>query len=203
MKIKRFIGGNLESNGYVIYQAAGGECFVIDPGYNYRVFQQYIDENGLKLKGILLTHHHYDHVGAVDKLKDVYGCPVYLHRGDEALYGKRVDCLMEDGDTFDLEGETIEVISTPGHTKGSVCFYSQKSRLAFTGDTIFDVDIGRIDLEGGCEEDMINSILGKVDRWGNDVFIYPGHGDGCTMKKVREKNDEFLYIKENCKPSSV
>lgn len=203
MKIKRFIGGNLESNGYVIYQAAGGECFVIDPGYNYRVFQQYIDENGLKLKGILLTHHHYDHVGAVDKLKDVYGCPVYLHRGDEALYGKRVDCLMEDGDTFDLEGETIEVISTPGHTKGSVCFYSQKSRLAFTGDTIFDVDIGRIDLEGGCEEDMINSILGKVDRWENDVFIYPGHGDGCTMKKVREKNDEFLYIKENCKPSSV
>lgn len=203
MKIKRFIGGNLESNGYVIYQAAGGECFVIDPGYNYRVFQQYIDENGLKLKGILLTHHHYDHVGAVDKLKDVYGCPVYLHRGDEALYGKRADCLMEDGDTFDLEGETIEVISTPGHTKGSVCFYSQKSRLAFTGDTIFDVDIGRIDLEGGSEEDMINSILGKVDRWENDVFIYPGHGDGCTMKKVREKNDEFLYIKENCKPSSI
>lgn len=108
---------------------------------------------------------------------------------------------MEDGDLLDLDGELIKVINTPGHTKGSVCFYSEKSKLAFTGDTIFDIDIGRVDLEGGCEADMIDSILNKVDKWENDITIYPGHGDSCTMKKVREKNDEFLYIIKNFKRS--
>ncbi|MFQ7473201.1 MAG: MBL fold metallo-hydrolase [Anaerovoracaceae bacterium] len=201
MKIKRFIGGSLESNGYIIYQNINGSCFVIDPGYNFKIFQDYIDSNALKLKGILLTHHHYDHVGAVEKLKDIYDCPVYLHREDCDLYGKSVDCLMEDGDLLDLDGELIKVINTPGHTKGSVCFYSEKSKLAFTGDTIFDIDIGRVDLEGGCEADMIDSILNKVDKWENDITIYPGHGDSCTMKKVREKNDEFLYIIKNFKRS--
>ena len=68
MKIERFIGGMLESNGYVIYQKDGGNCYVIDPGYNHRVFEECIDKHQLHLKGILLTHHHYDHVGAVEKL---------------------------------------------------------------------------------------------------------------------------------------
>lgn len=192
MKIKRFIGGMLESNGYVIYQQDEGDCYVIDPGYSPNVFTDFIKEHSLNIKGILLTHHHYDHVGAVERLKDALDCPVYLHREDCDMYKKQVDVYMEDGDVIDLDGETIKVVSTPGHTRGSVCFFSEKSKLAFTGDTVFNVDLGRTDLEDGSEADMRKSICDIIDKWGNDIMIYPGHGDGCTMKTVRKINREFI-----------
>ncbi len=194
MKIKRFIGGILESNGYVLYQQEGGACYVVDPGYSSKTFINYIEEMGLELKGILLTHYHSDHVGAVRKLSDHFDCPVALHRGDMDLYRDRVDIPLEDGMAFDLEGETIAVVHTPGHTSGSVCFYSEKSKLAFTGDTIFNVDLGRTDLQGGSEQEMINSCREIIDKWSNEIFIYPGHGDGCNMKKVRKINHEFISI---------
>lgn len=196
MKIKRFIGGMLESNGYVIFQKEGGEAFLIDPGYNSKVFIEYIKAHDFTLKGILLTHHHYDHVGAVERVKDVFDCPVYLHRRDCDMYRKKVDVYMEDGDILYLEDEAIKVINTPGHTHGSVCFYSEKSRLCFTGDTIFNVDLGRTDLEDGSENEMRDSIVNIIDKWPNDIMIYPGHGDGCTMKKVRKINNEFLELTE-------
>lgn len=194
MKIKRFIGGMLESNGYIIYQEKGRECFLIDPGYNAKVFISFIEENDLKLKGILLTHHHYDHVGAVERVRNVYDCPVYLHREDCDMYGKDVDVYMEDGDLIYLEDEEIKVISTPGHTKGSVCFFCAKSKVCFTGDTIFNVDLGRTDLEDGSEKQMRESIINIIDKWAGDIMIYPGHGDGCTMKTVRRINTEFLEV---------
>lgn len=196
MKIKRFIGGMLESNGYVIFQKEGGEAFLIDPGYNSKVFIEYIKAHDFTLKGILLTHHHYDHVGAVERVKNVFDCPVYLHRRDCDMYRKNVDVYMEDGDILYLEDEAIKVINTPGHTHGSVCFYSEKSRLCFTGDTIFNVDLGRTDLEDGSENEMRDSIINIIDKWPNDIMIYPGHGDGCTMKKVRKINNEFLELTE-------
>ncbi len=194
MKIKRFIGGILESNGYVLYQNEGGSCYVVDPGYSSKTFIKYIEEMGLCLKGILLTHYHSDHVGAVAKLSAHFDCPVALHREDMDLYGDNVDIPLEDGMSFDLDGETISVVHTPGHTSGSVCFYSEKSKLAFTGDTIFNVDLGRTDLRGGSENDMIRSCKEIIDKWSNEIFIYPGHGDGCNMKKVRKINHEFLII---------
>ena len=72
--------------------------------------------------------------------------------------------------------------------------FSEKSRAAFTGDTIFDVDIGRMDLEGGSEKDMAESLKNVVDKWENDIIIYPGHGDSSSMKKVRQVNSEFRYM---------
>lgn len=196
MKIQRFTGGILESNGYVLYQSEGQTSYIIDPGYNSKVYLDYLKKNNLKLEGILLTHHHYDHTGAVDRIKKELDCPVYMHRADCDMYKKPVDVYMEDGDVIDLGGEKLTVISTPGHTRGSVCFFSAKSRVAFTGDTIFNVDLGRTDLEDGSEEEMRHSIIDIIDRWDNDIMIYPGHGDGCTMKKVRKINKEFNDIVE-------
>lgn len=196
MQIKRFIGGSLESNGYVIYQRESGSCYVIDPGYEPDKFIQYIKEKNLMMQGILLTHHHHDHVGAVDKLKDVFDCPVYLHREDMDVYKAPVEYPLEDGEIIMLENEPIRVIHTPGHTRGSVCFYSEKSKLAFTGDTIFNVDLGRTDLFDGSEDDMMHSCRSIIDKWSNEIYIYPGHGDGCNMKKVRKINLEFLQLVE-------
>jgi glyoxylase-like metal-dependent hydrolase (beta-lactamase superfamily II) len=194
MKIKRLIGGNLESNGYVIYDKEQGKCFVIDPGYNGEKYLKIIEDLGLALKGILLTHHHYDHVGGVEKIREATGCPVCIHRADADLYKKRADILLEDGYTLTLGEETIRVIHTPGHTKGGVCFYSEQSKLAFTGDTIFNVDLGRTDLGDGSPREMENSIRNIIDKWSNEITIYPGHGDPCTMKYVRQYNQEFLDI---------
>lgn len=194
MKIKRFIGGILQSNGYVIYQEDGDVCYVIDPGYSAGNFVKFIEQKQLKPAGILLTHHHYDHTGAVDKLKDHYDCPVYLHRCDMDLYKKEVEEPLEDGQVILLGDEVIRTVHTPGHTAGSVCFYSEKSKLVFTGDTIFNVDLGRTDLEDGSEDDMVRSCRDIINGWSNEIFIYPGHGDGCNMKKVRRINQEFLKI---------
>ena len=196
MKIKRFTGGTLESNGYVLYVREGGSCFIIDPGYDPKVFLVYIRDMKLDLKGIILTHHHYDHTGAVDRIKNETGCPVYLHREDCDMYGNQVDVYMEDSDIIDLDGVQLEVIHTPGHTRGSVCIFDGKDRVCFTGDTIFNVDLGRTDLEDGSEEQMVRSITEIIDRWPNDIMIYPGHGDGCTMKKVWKINREFTDIIE-------
>ena len=194
MKIKRLIGGNLKSNGYIIYDNEGGTGYIIDPGYNAQKFLKEIAALRIKLLGILLTHHHYDHVGAVDAIVKATDCPVFLHRDDCDMYGKHSDHMLEDGETLFLGDEEIRVIHTPGHTRGGVCFYSEKSKLAFTGDTIFNVDLGRTDLTDGSESEMADSIRSRIALWGNDITIYPGHGDPATMKYVRKHNQEFLAL---------
>ncbi len=193
MKIKRFIGGHLESNGYVIYQKQGGPAYIIDPGYSAEVFLNYLSENSLDLQGIILTHHHYDHVGGVAKISMETGCPVYLHRNDLNQYKGRVDKVMEDGDSIFLEEEELKVIHSPGHTEGGICLYSEKSKVVFTGDTLFNVDIGRTDLDDGSPDKMEKTMKTIVNAWSNEITIYPGHGDSCTMKFVRANNPEFLY----------
>lgn len=194
MKIKRLIGGNLESNGYILYDREGGSCFIVDPGYHPDHFLKKVKELRLSVQGILLTHHHYDHVGGVDKIVGATGCKVYLHRGDVDIYKNRVDVALEDGNILMLGDEEILVVHTPGHTKGGVCYYSEKSKLAFTGDTIFNVDLGRTDLKDGEEQEMICSVRDIINQWTNEIVIYPGHGDPCNMKYVRKYNREFLEI---------
>lgn len=192
MKIKKFTGGLLESNGYVLYRNEGGACYVIDPGSSSRSFITYIEKMKLDLKGILLTHHHSDHVAAVRKIREHFECPVAIHRQDMDRYRQPVDISLENDMIFDLDGEKIRVIHTPGHTAGSVCFYSEKSKLVFTGDTIFDTDLGRTDLPGGNEAELVSTCRDIIDKWNNEIFIYPGHGPECNMKKVRKYNMEFI-----------
>ncbi|MEG1929721.1 MAG: MBL fold metallo-hydrolase [Anaerovorax sp.] len=194
MRIKRIIGGNLESNGFIIFQKEGGDCYIIDPGYNGEAYLKKVKDLSLRLKGILLTHHHYDHVGGVQKIKNATDCPVSIHRCDSDLLKFQADIHLEDGEKLFLEEEEIQVIHTPGHTMGSVCFYSEKSKLVFTGDTIFNVDLGRTDLVDGDQQAMESSIVNIINEWGNDMTIYPGHGDSCNMKFVRKNNREFLDI---------
>jgi hydroxyacylglutathione hydrolase len=197
MKIKRLIGGTLESNGYIVYDPNQRECYIIDPGYNGERFVKEVEALDLKVKGILLTHHHYDHVGGVAKIKEATGCPVHLHRADTDIYKKEVDVMQEDGDVLTFGDEELVVMHTPGHTKGSVCYYSEKKKLAFTGDTIFNVDIGRTDLEDGSPEEMKATMLNVINKWSNEIVIYPGHGDSCTIKYVRKHNQEFIDAVNN------
>ena len=196
MKIKRFMCGPILEDGYIIYHQDGGGCYIIDPGYQPKGYLDYLRDHSLTCRGILLTHHHDDHTGAVDTLADALECPVFMHELDTYRYRGRVDHALSDGDIIDLDGEDIKVLLTPGHTRGSVCFYSEKSKVCFTGDTIFDTDLGRTDLSDGSEKEMIASIRNVVSRWGNDIHIYPGHEGDATMKQVRKYNTEYLAIME-------
>ena len=194
MEIKRFIGGILEANGYVISDPDSGECWIIDPGYRPKVFSQYVIKQGLHPQGILLTHHHSDHTGGAALVRRSLDCPVYLHRADCDAYGEHVDVYLEGGEGLALGEERFQVLHTPGHTKGSVCFLFRKSRCCFTGDFVFNVDLGRTDLADGSEEEMERSILQEAERWTGDITIYPGHGDDCIMRTVRRINQEYIDI---------
>lgn len=192
MKIERLIGGSLEANGYIIYDKDGGEAFIIDPGYNANRYIDFVKEHNLNVKGILLTHHHYDHVGAVDKVKNTLGVPVYIHRADLNEYKRNADILLDGGETLTFGDEELTVLSTPGHTAGGVCFFSEKSKVVFTGDTIFNIDIGRTDFSDGSPWDMKDTMNDVINKWENDIVIYPGHGDSANMKFVRAHNTEFI-----------
>lgn len=193
MEIKRFIGGILEANCYVI-SSREKECYIIDPGYNPGRIIKYIEEKDFAPKGVILTHHHNDHSGAAAKIRKELDCPVIIHRMDADMLKTEADAFAEDGDAFSLGDEKLRVIHTPGHTRGGICIMASKSRVCFTGDTIFNVDLGRTDLEDGSEAEMRRSILDVCNKWGNDITIYPGHGDPAGMKTVRKINREFLDI---------
>lgn len=193
MNIKRLIGGTLESNGYIIYQKQGGAAYIIDPGYSPEKFLKFLREEKLSLRGIILTHHHYDHTGGVAKLSAETDCPVYIHQRDADLYGEPAE-FLQDGDTFDLDGEELQVIHTPGHTEGGICLVSKKSRVAFTGDTLFYNEVGRVDLQDGDLEKMRRSLNDIINRWDNDITVWPGHGKEAQMKRIRRENPEFLEL---------
>ena len=198
MKIERIICGSLASNCYIIYRKDGGSAYIIDPGYDIKRTQDFIKEHDLKVKAVLLTHVHYDHSGKANNLADHYGVDVCAQREelDHFKGGERlsVDRLFEGGETLDLDGEIISVLHTPGHSAGGLCFYSEKSRVAFTGDTIFNVDLGYTHFAGGSAARMKGSLINVVNKWGNDVRIYPGHGDSAAMSYVRKVNHEFLEM---------
>ena len=203
MIIKRFIGGILQANCYVISPSkyedhAKAPCFIIDPGYDPKKVIKYIEEENLAPEGIILTHHHVDHSGNAAYLRKELGCPIMIHREDADMFREGADSFLEDGDVLTLskgrKDLKLQVLHTLGHTRGGVCLMSQRDKVCFTGDTIFNVDLGRTDLEDGSEAEMVRSIKDVVDQWGNDVTIYPGHGDPATMKTVRKINREFLEI---------
>ncbi|MBR0455229.1 MAG: MBL fold metallo-hydrolase [Firmicutes bacterium] len=197
-------------------------CFIIDPGYDPGKIIKYIKNKNLSPEGIILTHHHVDHSGYADRVRKELDCPIMIHREDADRFAEGADIFLEDGDVLTLckdskyckdngngcgqgngdscakgkERGTVKltVLHTPGHTRGGICLMAARDRICFTGDTIFNVDLGRTDLDDGSYEEMVSSIMNVIDKWENDITIYPGHGDPATMKKVRKINLEFLEI---------
>ncbi|QXM05443.1 MBL fold metallo-hydrolase [Crassaminicella indica] len=210
MRLERLIVGMLETNGYILYDENMLEALIIDPGDEAKTFVEYISRNRLKPIGIILTHYHYDHIGAVLDLRKKYSMPVYIHKKDEeglkdpcinhsvSSFRKSIsiipDQTLKDGDTIKTSWVTLEIIHTPGHTPGGICIKVKNKNIIFTGDTIFNIDLGRTDLEGGDYHAMKNSIRNKVSKWSDDMMIYPGHGDLASMADVKKKNMEYLDI---------
>ena len=174
MNIKRIITGYLDENCYIL--TIDNECLIVDPGDNYEKLKNEIGKN--KVLGILLTHNHFDHVGAVSDIKRDYNCMVYSCRN------------LKEEETI-ISNFKFNVIYTFGHTSDSISFYFQEDKIMFTGDFLFKGTVGRWDLPTGNMEDMHIS-LNKMKTYPKDIIIYPGHGE-CTILSYELDNNEYLF----------
>jgi len=205
LKFVRLPVGAYEGNCYFIWDEETKQGFVVDPGAAEYKIVDFIHEKHLKIDKILLTHGHSDHIAGVDMLREATGAKVYIHRLDanymteadknlskmtgQALVLKPADVLLEDGDEIEaLEGLTLKVLHTPGHTPGSICFVGDGFILS--GDTLFKGSIGRTDFPGGSYEDMLKSIE-KLKRCPDTLLVLPGHFDTSTMAFEKKNNPYF------------
>ncbi len=201
-----FAGGPFAQNGYLAVGADGASAALIDPGATAAAMVAAIQERGLELVAILLTHAHLDHVeGVATVLAAAPGTPIYLHPDDRRLYdmvpmqaaafGMPVPPQMPPptdelahGQTFELGGSALAVRHAPGHAPGHVIFYHARAQLAFVGDVIFAGSIGRTDLPGGDLRTLMESIRAQVLTLPDQTRLLTGHGPETTVQHERVGN---------------
>ena len=209
MKVKTFVCNMLHENCYIIYDETSHEAAVIDPGMYWdeekRRFDDFIRENGLKIKYMLCTHLHFDHIFGCNFIEDTYGVKLSASLLDSAWVNNfaqaagRFGILVNDtprpvayplheGDTLSLGDEELRCLATPGHSEGGMCFYAPDSALLFSGDTLFQGSIGRTDFEGGSYGQLIRSIQTQLLTLPHNTIVHPGHGDRTTIGDEAQYN---------------
>ncbi len=200
MKVKVMPVGPIGTNCYILEDEQAQVAAIIDPGDEAERILSVMGEENVTVEYILLTHGHYDHTTAVPALHQAYPqAKIYIHQADANGAGSRlfplagqVEGLLsyDEGDTLSLGGLTIEVLHTPGHSKGSVTL--KVGDVLFTGDTLFAGDCGRTDLSGGSYEEILASLKRLGELEGN-FHVCPGHGGTSTMDQERRGNP---YLRE-------
>lgn len=189
----------LGANCYTVYDDVSKNCLIIDLGGDFSLIMAQIKELGLDVKGVLLTHGHFDHVADAVKCKE-NGIPVYISRADSKMLTDRTnmseifgfgrlsfdaDGILSEG-ANEIGGIKFEVIKTPGHTAGSICILIGDK--LFSGDTLFALSFGRCDLPSGDYSELKNSILNKLFTLDGNVEVLPGHGGRTTINHERKYN---------------
>ena len=204
IKIDTMALGDYQTNCYIVRDALSKSCAVIDPGYEPDMILAFLHKEGLTLDAILLTHGHFDHVGAVRALVRATGCKVWMREGDYSQFRNPTNLyfyplancedleinLCEDGEAISAGGLTFHVMETPGHTWGSVCYLCQDAM--FSGDTLFQDCCGRTDLETGSLDDILRSLKRLAELPGN-YRVFPGHEGFSSLDYERSYNP---YIRE-------
>lgn len=202
MEIIRVPAGVYAANCYIIYSKTTKDGIIVDPGGDADDLSSYVKRNDLNIKHIILTHGHGDHIGGVIGLKASLGATVMIHEEDKDMLmdGEKnlstsmamgtvevePDVLLRDGDIIEIGDLKIEIIHTPGHTKGSICIKIGENII--TGDTLFAGSIGRTDLFGGDYDSIIKSIKEKLMVYSDEVQVFPGHGTPSTIGRERVSN---------------
>ena len=197
--------GPLAVNAYIVEEPSSKKAVVIDPGDDGEALLAEIGSRGLAVENILLTHGHFDHVGAVRLLREKTGAPVHVHAADAGrmatarrqglMFGLSVDdppapdATVAEGDRIGLGAHEFGVVHTPGHTPGCVSYICGK--LAFVGDLIFAGSIGRTDLPGGSHEQLLASVREKIFVLPDDTVLFPGHGPSTTVGEEKRSNPFF------------
>ena len=196
--------GLLQCNCSVIGDEATREAMVIDPGDDIEDVAAIIRKHNLKVKQIVITHAHIDHVGGAMKLRALTGAPILLNQNDYGLLKMldmqatwigmpapgdvKIDAQLVDGESLSAGSLSANVLHTPGHTEGSVCLYFPAEKLLIAGDTLFAGSIGRTDLPGGSLERIMRSLHQRVLALPDETVVIPGHGPKTTIGEEREGN---------------
>ena len=190
------------TNCYICMNKDTKEGFIVDPGDDELKISVNVSRLEMIPKAILLTHGHFDHIGAVNQLKERYNIPVIVGAKEEkvltdsrmnlsSMFGEPVkvngDKFLEDGETFQVAGFDIQYVLTPGHTPGSGCFYIEEEQVLFSGDTLFQASRGRTDFPGGSESDIIKSIKNKLLVLPGETEVYPG------LMNITNIDSEMVY----------
>ncbi|WP_070120678.1 MBL fold metallo-hydrolase [Bacillus marinisedimentorum] len=205
MKWEQIPLGPLQTNAYVLSNEKG-ECLIFDPGAEGSKLSALLKEQNLKPLAVLLTHAHFDHIGALSRIRSEYNIPVYLHKeekdwlADPELNGSALfmignpvsadpaDHLIEAEGRITIGPFSMQVFETPGHSPGSVSFYFADEGIAFSGDALFAGSIGRTDLPGGNHDQLIESIHKKLLVLPENTTVAPGHGPETTIANEMDGN---------------
>ena len=198
MIVKSFIVGLLTANCYVVNDLEK-EAIIIDPGFETKTelkkISSYIDNNSLRIKLIVNTHGHSDHISGNYLVQKKYNCPICIHPKDAYLLDipdqKARIIHLEDGDVLDFGKNLLRVILTPGHTPGSISLYGEN--VIFTGDTLFSKGIGRMDFPGGSRKDMKKSLV-KLMSLPEGCIVYSGHGISTTIGEEKKFNPFLSWL---------
>lgn len=207
MDLQQMTLGQVQTNCYIVGNEKTKEAVVIDPADEGAYIAKRLRTTGYTLKAILLTHGHFDHITGAEELRSITGAEIYAYEGETELLadtglncsriaGRAVslvpDKVFKDGDILELAGFSFEVLFTPGHTFGGVCFYIKSEGILFSGDTLFQESVGRSDLPTGNGRRLVKSVNERLLPLGDDIIVYPGHGGDTTIGHEKRYN---YYLK--------
>ncbi|MEZ4357019.1 MAG: MBL fold metallo-hydrolase [Eubacteriales bacterium] len=198
---------SMDENIYIVINEKNSKALLIDPGDNSETILKTLNERNVTLDAILLTHGHFDHIGALSKVKKATGAPVYIHKNDADMLSDAIknlslicfgynlttvqaDKLLNGGEVLDLAGLSIKVLNTPGHTPGCVSYIIEDA--IFTGDTLFYRNIGNTSFPHSDEGQIRHSVKVVLGGLQKDYIVYPGHGPKTTLKDEKLNNVFFV-----------
>ena len=203
MKIENFVLGPIGTNCYIVTNEETKECFAVDMAACPKEYVEHIKTAGLTMKGLFLTHGHFDHILGIDSFLKEFPVPVYagveeqpvladarlnvasMYGGDYTFTGEEA---LEDGQELECAGIKIKVLHTPGHTIGGCCYYLPEEKVLFSGDTLFCGSIGRTDLPTGSSSTLVRSVREKLMCLPEETHVYPGHMDETTIAYEKQQN---------------
>lgn len=196
--------GMLQCNCSIFGDETTREAIVIDPGDNIDAILAVLAKHHLRVKAIVITHAHIDHIGGAAKLKAATGAPIHMNADDQELYDHldvqaswlgiatpektSIDTAAREGDAITLGNEQFQILQTPGHTQGSISLWIPAENKLIAGDTLFRDSIGRTDLPGGDGRKILRSIRDKLLTLPEDAVVVPGHGPNTTIGREKERN---------------
>lgn len=199
--------GPIAENCFLLRREGSGRGLIVDPGEEPDRILKAVDQMGIKVEAILITHCHFDHIGAVAPVATITGAPVYCpelekpvladimsyvpYAGIGPFESYEADETVSGGEALELADLTIDVIFTPGHSPGHVTYVVRDEEAMFSGDVLFKGSVGRVDLPGGDGPTLLRSIRGLLDSQSPETGVYPGHMDVTTLG-AEKANNPFL-----------
>lgn len=204
MRIKTIVVGIFEVNCYLYWDESTSDGVIIDPGADFDTIKSEVEKAGFLPKGLLLTHGHGDHIGAVKETLEYYDIPLYAGEGEEELLTnaqKNLSAtmginlttplpnrLLKDEESINTGTLNFKILATPGHSPGGICYLDEINNILFCGDTLFFSSIGRTDFPGCSHQQLIDSIQTKIMTLPDSIKCYPGHGPATTVGAERINN---------------